>query len=153
MSKIMSAVSGISDKHITEFADLTSGRKPVFRLSKILTIAACILVIAAIALPVGISIIGRSGENTTLYPTVFPYVIINGTMFYYDASFHDLPDGYTVIGKVSSVDPADKGKDGFSVGCKIGDLIFQNPEKTDEIYVYTRLFSGDKYHFIRFVKL
>lgn len=42
--------------------------------------------------------------------------------------------------------------DWSSPACSVGDLVYQDPYDSDEVYVYTTLFNGETYHYLRFEK-
>ena len=57
------------------------------------------------------------------------------------------------IGKIEGNASADKAQNWYSQGCKVGESIYQSPDRSDEILVYTTLFSGNgEYRYIRFVQ-
>ena len=65
----------------------------------------------------------------------------------------ELPSGYVEIGKIEGNASADKAQNWYSQGCKVGESIYQSPDRSDEILVYTTLFSGNgEYRYIRFVQ-
>lgn len=155
MSRLMNAISSISDRHIIEFASACSYKKKTHSW-KLVAAVACLL-LAAIAIPTSLILTKQTAKNisSTPNPNAFPYVIVNGINYLYDdfTPLTELPEGYIAIGSVISNDPSDQKKEGFSSGCKVGDIIYQNPSDTSEVFVYTKLFSGNGYWYLRFVQL
>lgn len=152
MNKIMSAINGLTDAHIIEFAYVKPKKKSVPLRVKIFSAAAC-LVLALTAIPI-INILGNktlSNSNSTSL-RAFPYVVVNEMFYWYvdHSESSTLAEGYELIGEVLSNNIDDREKSGYSSGCKIGDKIFQNPDFPREVIVYTRLFQGDEYHYTRF---
>lgn len=151
MNKIMSAINGLSDAHIIEFAYVKPKKQSMPLSAKIIFAAAC-LVLALTAIPI-IHILGEriSPNSYSTTPEAFPKVVVNGMFYWYsDVAIDYLPDGYELIGEVTSDSVGDWGKNGYSQGCKVGDKIYQNPDFPTEIIVYTSLFHGEKYCYIRF---
>lgn len=152
MSRLMSAISGISDRHIIEFASACPHKRGAHSW-KLVAAVACLL-LAAIVIPTKLILSKQTAENISSTPNAYPYVIVNGTKYLYDdfTPLTELPEGYIAIGSVISNDPSDQKKEGFSSGCKVGDIIYQNPSDTSEVFVYTKLFSGNGYWYMRFVQ-
>lgn len=152
MNKITNTINRLTDTHIIKSACIKPKKKSVPLRVIIFSAAAC-LVLALISIPI-IDILSHKSlpnGNSTL-PTAFPYVVVN-EMFYWYAdrpTSSTLPEGYELIGEVLSNDIDDRGKSGYSSGCKIGDEIFQNPDFPREVIVHTRLFHGNKYRYTRF---
>lgn len=152
MSKLMSAIEGISDKHIERLAFNHIPKKTIPLWVKVGTmVASLVLITLSIRTIVGIIPPTDSSDGYRLD------VIINDKVYViapnnYVAS--ELPEGYVHIGSIKSNDSTDRGTNGYATGCKVGENIFQNPTNPDDIYVYTKLLSGnDEYRYIRFVDL
>lgn len=96
-----------------------------------------------------------NNDNSQYNTTVQPLVIFNDKFYVLSPSdypFYELPEGYVLVGTVTSNDKADKGSNGYSSGCHVGDKIYQIPDNTNYLMVYTTLFTGsDKYHYLKFV--
>ncbi len=164
---LMSAMGGISDKHITEFAFVHS-RKRRFALCVKIASAACLTVIAAVVPRIGKIVFvpfDSSGSQSSIVDNQLEQiyskmsrVIFNGQMYllstysYPEYERQQLPEGYEAVGEILSVDPADSGKDGFSQGCNVGDIIYQNRDLENELYVYTAShYQGEPFRYLRFV--
>lgn len=151
MSFITSAIGGISDEHIAEFAFVKPKKIYMGVLMKIAAAAACLAVIVTgvpkikdVIYSTNSSDISNSVTDNSLESDVLEasYVIFNGKKYTLRWLSKELPEEYEeykVVGEVLSVDPADSDKDGFSDCCNVGDLIYQNPEIENTIYV---LFTG-----------
>ena len=87
-----------------------------------------------------------------------PLVKINDVLYVYDSdgySVQELPETYAVIGEVigevTGKTAASDIPNGYAFGPKTGEKIFQTSEKTDEVFVYTTLFSSaGTYRYVRF---
>lgn len=157
--RLFEAVAEISDRHILEFMDIKPRKKHKALRISVISAAACLLLIVT-AVPIWHFLQVSSGKLIASAPwftdiapsdnmTATPYVRINGTAYIYAGDDgDDLPDGFILIGTVTK----DENVNGYSNACKPGDKIFANPEDPDNIYVYTRLFHGDKYWYVRFNK-
>lgn len=156
--RLFEAVAEISDRHILEFIDIKPRQKHKALRISVISAAACLL-LTITAVQVGYFIKKTDGKIYVRAPwiddipscnmTTTPYVRINGTAYIYSGDDGDeLPDGFIPVGTVSNYENAN----GYSNACKPGDKIFANPDDTDNIYVYTRLFHGDKYWYVRFHK-
>lgn len=127
-----------------------------FSFAGILPAAAILAgIIAGIFVIISIRMNSVREQNCPGAPNAYPYVIVNGTKYLYDdfTPLTELPEGYIAIGSVLSNDLSDDKKEGYSEGCKVGDIIYQNPGNTSEVFVYTKLFKGNGYWYIRFVQL
>ncbi len=163
----------IIEASINHFGKIRKDRK----IKLISSIAAAVLLTASV--PVGISY-SRNGnmtsydsdpadsqasntvnsqdsnnDNSQYTTTVQPLVIFNDKSYVLSPSdypFYELPEGYVLVGTVTGNDKADKGSNGYASGCHVGDKIYQNPDNTNYLMVYTTLFTGsDKYHYLKFV--
>ncbi len=152
---LMSAIGGISDSHIVEFADVKPQKKSAALWVKIVSVAAC-LALVIIAIPVINNIVNTPGGSVS----AIPFVKINDMIYIIDSNYPsttttELPNEYVIIGKVERNPSSDKSQEiinGDGAGCKVGDKIFQAPDSPNEVYVYTTLFSGSgEYRYIRFV--
>lgn len=172
MNLIKSAIGGISDKHITEFAFVTPKRGRIKLLAKIASAAACVAVAVAAVPMIGRTISSLPAFSNGLdlsepsqsiiddfpeqYYQYTPHVRINGKvymMYFLPGELDKLSDSYEVIGEVLSVDSLDSDKDGYAKLCNVGELIFQDPDLPGEIFVYTTLYDDEGYHYIRFLDL
>lgn len=162
---------GLIDDAIIETSINTFGKIRKDRKIKLISsIVAAVLLTASV--PVGV--LQLRSENMTNYDialadsqvsdpadsqdintTVQPLVIFNDKGYVLSPSdypFYELPEGYVLVGTVTSNDKADKGSNGYASGCHVGDKIYQNPDNTNYVMVYTTLFTGsDKYHYLKFV--
>lgn len=156
--RLFEAVSEISERHILEFMDIKPRKKRKALRISVISAAACLLIITAV--PVVHFLKKSNYEISTIAPwidemvppynmTTTPYIKINGTAYIYAGDDgDDLPDGFILIGTVTK----DENVNGYSNACKLGDKIFANLDDPDNIYVYTRLFHGDKYWYVKFSK-
>ncbi len=153
MNRLMNAIEGINDMHIIEFADPSPYKKRSHHSIRFVAAAACFFLMVT-AIPTVMVLSKKAADNISSDPHAYPCVVINGKKYFYDdyTPLMELPDGYAAIGSVLSNDPVDKEKEGYSLGCKVGDIIYQDPGDTSEIFVYTKLFKGNGYWFIRFVQ-
>ncbi len=155
---LMDAVAEINDRHILEFMDVKPRKKRKAVLISAISAAACLaLIFMAVQTPHIIRPINAPPYNQAHMPPpneAIPLVRINGENYIYaDETLYELPDGYAVIGTVLSADKADSETDFYSAGCKPGEEIFANPDFPNDIYVYTKLFGGDNYRYIKFTNL
>lgn len=85
----------------------------------------------------------------------FPFVAIEDLIFLIDTQgvvTTELSDAYALIGEVANR-TNNRTKNGDSSCCNVGDKIYQSVHSPDEIYVYTKLFSGNnEYRYLRFIK-
>lgn len=156
---LMDAIGGIGDEYIEEFADVKP-RKKLPLWVKIVPAAACAVILAVTVPSVSGFLFGNSRElsssageinNAHAPGAPTPFVVTGSAVYTYADEFLErLPDGYELIGEVTGEDYSDYKTEGNSAGCKIGDKIYKNPELPNEIYVYTRLFNGEKYRYILF---
>ena len=83
--------------------------------------------------------------------SAIPFVKVNDVIYVYDSTGYkveELPETYSVIGNTAS---ASKAQNGYASGLKVGEKIYQTSVKTDEVFVYTSLFSGDgTYRYVKF---
>lgn len=162
---LMSAMGGISDKHVAEFAYVSPRKGHVKLWMKIASAAAC-LAVAVAAVPkirevisVSFDSSGRtSSVNYDLSDPVYSNmsrVIYEGKMYLlsFDHLPIQLPEGCEVVGEITTVDPNDSVKDGFSDYCNVGELIYRDPELPNEIYVYTSSGGeGAPWQYLRFAE-
>ncbi len=152
--KLMRGIEGISDRHIVEFSEVkpVTPQKNVWL--KILSAVACLLLM--IAIPLIYNYVNTpEGSAFTI-----PYVKINDKVYTIDSNYPnstttELLDEYVVIGRVErnpSTENPQEIINGDAAGCKVGEEIFQSPNSPNEIFVYTKLFSGNgEYRYVRFV--
>lgn len=156
MSKLMDAIGGISDRHITEFAYVKPRRRALPLWARIVPAAACAVLIAAAVVTIPRVIPHISGIiNNNNYSNA-PEVYFNDRYYNYDGSigaFSELPDGYEKAGEVTSRDVENRGKNGYANACEIGDEIYIDPNDAEYIFVYTKLFSGTEYRYLRFYEV
>lgn len=154
--RIMEAISGISDRHILEFAEVKPKEKSDGFWVKLALTAACFGLVV-LAIPMLLNLIAPSRSS----PSATPYVRVNGMVYVIDPNYPDtatleLPEKYVVIGTVErnpSPDESREPMNGDASGCQVGDKIYQAPGSYNEIYVYTRLFSGsEEYRYLRFLR-
>lgn len=151
---MMSAIGWISNSHIVEFTDVNPQKKSTALWVKIISAATCLALII-IAIPAINNYINTLGGSIL----AIPYVKINDVIYIIDSNHPSstttkLPEKYVVIGKIERNPSSDKFQkiiNGDAAGCKVGEEIFQSPDSPNEIYVYTKLFSGsDEYRYVRF---
>lgn len=98
----------------------------------------------------------NSSEGSDVPTEALPLVYFNDTCYVvaaYDCFTYDLPEGYVLVGEVTTTDRADKDKNGYSSGCHVGDKIYQNPANPHDVLVNTELFHfGIGYWYIRFAE-
>ena len=87
--------------------------------------------------------------------SAIPFVKVNDVIYVYDSTGYkveELPETYSVIGEViGNTASASKAQNGYASGLKVGEKIYQTSVKTDEVFVYTSLFSGDgTYRYVKF---
>lgn len=150
---LMNAIAEISDRHVLEFMDVKPRKKHKVVWISAISAAACIAMII-IAFPyINTGFVSGIGNSSIINQAGMPCVRVNGEVYIYDSNaLYELPDGYSVVGEVISSDPSDYLLDGYSDGCKPGDVIYQDPDYPNEIYVYTRLFNGENYRYTKFTK-
>lgn len=152
--KLMSAIGGISDRHIVEFSEIKPVTSQKNMWLKIASVAICLLLL--IVVPIIYNYVNTPQESAF----AVPYVKINDKVYVIDANHPDssmteLSDAYVVIGKVERNPTSNQSQEiinGDAAGCKVGEEIFQSLDLPNEIYVYTKLFSANgEYRYIRFV--
>ena len=165
---LMEAIGGISDRHIEEFAYISPKKRRFFKLWMIAS-AACMAVIAALI------VIVPNVNNKVPINGNYPHVYFNDREYHYlgrhytdeekkelpgypdftvyEDGYYELPYGYVEVGEITSNYYKDYKINGFGAGPKIGEKIYQDPEHTEDLYVYTMLFSNVKYRYIHFVDI
>lgn len=153
MNLLMKAIGGISDEHITEFACVQPRKK---RVPLWVKIAACIVLTIA-AVPI-IRVLVLNAEsynrpNNRLQPGLFfndkPYILDP-----VGRGCDNLPEEYVLVGEITSEDRNNKEVNGYGEMLRIGNKIYQNPDFSGDVYVYTTLFTGgERYWYLRFVDL
>lgn len=82
-----------------------------------------------------------------------PHVVFNKKVYLFDADLSETPEklrkGIKHAGKVKTTDPGRADINGYSNSCNVGDKIYQDPDLTGELYVYTKAFS-DEAKYVRF---
>lgn len=77
------------------------------------------------------------------------------TECFYDDGYLELPEGYVEVGEITTKDEIDSNVNGFATGSiqglNIGEKIYQNPDDTDDLYVYTVMFGNEEYSYYHFV--
>lgn len=87
--------------------------------------------------------------------SAIPFVKVNDVIYVYDSAGYtvgELPETYSVIGEVvGNTVSASKAQNGYASGLKVGEKIYQTFVGTNEVFVYTTLFSGDgTYRYVKF---
>lgn len=155
MNLLMRAIGGISDEHIAEFAFVQPQKKRVPLWVKIASAAAC-LTLAVTAVFVINNLVDKtdSGNN---YNTIQPSLYFNDRFYVLDPvgeGCDKLPEGYVLVGEITSEDRNNKEVNGYGEMLRIGNKIYQNPDFMGDVYVYTTLFTGgERYWYLRFVDL
>ena len=117
----------------------------------------CLVVVGAFVAP---TLMGEHGEQPPISSvSAIPYVKINDTFYTLDSDYTNtttskLTDDYMLIGRIErnpSPNTSEEILNGDAAGCKVGEEIFQSPNNLNEVYVYTTLFSGGEYRYIRFI--
>lgn len=152
--KLMNAIGNISSRHIVEFSEvkvIVPSRKIWLTIS---SLAACVLFVVSLFL------LRNVNQPPGGSVSAIPLVKFNDMIYIIDSNYtnstkNELPDGYVAIGTIErnpkTTNPLEL-TNGDAFGCSIGEVIYQHPEFTNEVYVLTTLFSGDsEYRFIRFV--
>lgn len=83
--------------------------------------------------------------NSDVWYPPAPSVIVDGMWYTLDGDDYpldSLPNECELIGEVTCRGRENLGKDGFGSWFKVGDKIYQHPDKPDEVYVYTAFMSG-----------
>lgn len=98
-----------------------------------------------------------SGCGNQPQTAAIPFVKINNSIFILDSTgiiTTELSNVYAEIGAITeNVTTVDGAPNESSSCCKIGEKIYQSSANTDEIFVYTKLFSdNDEYRYIKFNK-
>lgn len=150
--RLFEAVAEISDRHILEFMEVKpqKSRKAVW--ISVISAAACLLLVIT-AVPVIKNFFSDGFIANVRHPPynnmTIPLVIIDGTVYTYAGDDgDDLPEGFTEIGTVKE----DKKSDFYSNACKPDEKIYADPSDPENIYVFTRLFHGENYWYVRFHK-
>lgn len=108
------------------------------------------LAVAMVAVSCVLAVFFAAPQQDFTAPAI-PFVRMNDAVYYLSYTCNFLSENYVVIGEITAeVTSVAEAQNGASAGCKIGEKIFQSPQNTDELFVYTRLFSGDGYRYVRF---
>lgn len=152
--KLSEAISGVNDKYYEEAANYQPKQKkrPWVKWGAIAA-CLCLVIVGSFLVP---HILEDDNNNPNVNPAAYPYVMVNNIIYLIDSEGYvasELPSGYVEIGKIEGNASADKAQNWYSQGCKVGESIYQSPDRSDEILVYTTLFSGNgEYRYIRFVQ-
>ena len=149
---LMFAVGGISDRHIEEFADVSPKKRRIPFWVKISSAACLTVVIAAAAVLVPVIknkmenqvSDGHSGVHGNIACVYFNDRIYSP---YSNGGISKLPEGYVEVGEIISNDNVDffeRKINGTGLDLYIGDKIYQDPEHTEDMYVYTKVFNYGK---------
>lgn len=149
MSRIMSAIEGISDEHIEKFAFVQMPKRRISLWAKIgSVVASLVLVIFTVTMTEYLTRGHREFGGWS------PYVIFNDEFYTMspakDRVVPELPDGYVLVGTVSSHGLTDEYPNGHSTCCAVGDEIYQNPSDLQNMYVRTKFMSNGEFRFLRF---
>ena len=148
---LMFAVGGISDRHIEEFADVSPKKRRVPLWLKISS-AACLTVVVAAA-GVLVPVIKNKMENQVSNDGGvhgnLACVYFNDRIYspYSNGGISKLPEGYVEVGEIISNDNIDffeRKINGTGLDLHIGDKLYQDPEHTEDMYVYTDVFNYGK---------
>ena len=145
---LMFAVGGISDRHIEEFADV-SPKKRCMPLWVKISSAACLTVViaaAAVLVPVIKNKI-YAGEFDGVDGGGISCVYFNDRIYSHRGGISELPERYVEVGEIISNDSVDfyeKKYNGVGMDLHIGDKLYQDPEHTEDMYVYTDVFNYGK---------
>ena len=152
--KLMKAIGNISSRHIVEFSEVKKTVPSKTIWLTISSIAACLVLVASVFL------LRNVNTQSDVSVSAIPLVKINDIIYVIDSNYTsstkaELPEGYVAIGTIErnpkTTNPSEL-TNGDAFGCCIGEIIYQHPEYTNEVYVLTTLFSGKgEYRFIRFV--
>lgn len=139
------AMGEVDDKYYEEAANYQPKRKKS-RWVKWGGAAAACLCLAAIGILVLPKLFGGGALRVT--PAAYPYVMVNDVIYHIEnravsRTASELPQEYVEIGKIEGNAPLSQAKNWYSEGCQIGEAIYQDPAKPNEIYVYTTFFSGN----------
>lgn len=149
MNILMKAIGGISDEHIAEFAFVRPRKKRVPLWVKIAS-AACI-VLAVAAVPIVRINVQSLEQPSTLQPCLY----FNDKFYILDPVSRgrgDLPEGYVLVGEITSGDRGNKEVNGYGEMLRTGNKIYQSSDFSGDVYVYTTLFTGGEYYwYLRFV--
>lgn len=149
MNFITSAIGGISDEHIAEFAFVKPKKVRTKLLIKIAAAAACFAAVIMVFRMFSPEMDNMPGSNITA--ELWPHVYFNDRAYgIYGRSdpLDELPDGYVEVGEITAV-----GRDvnGHGEGPRIGEKIYQNADFPEDLYVYTTLFTGgERYRYLLF---
>lgn len=151
---LMFAVGGISDRHIEEFADVSPKKMRIPLWVKISS-AACLTVVIAAVIAIVPAI--KNNMDGQLNGGIFPHVYFNDRIYSYREQYcSELPEGYVEVGEITSNDSEEhyyNKINGYGMGTKVGEKIYQDPEHTEDMYVYTMLFSGTTYRYVLFTDI
>lgn len=146
---LMNVIGGISDQHIEEFAYISPKKRRI--RPWMIASAACLAVFAA-----AMVIVPKIRHKAPIYNYFSaPYVYFNDMVYdYYGRSlngYSELPDGYVQVGEITTIDSDNQTANGYGMGVRVGEKIYQDPEHTEDLYVYTVLFSGGQgYRYVLF---
>lgn len=150
MNILLKAVGGISDEHITEFACVQPQKTPLW--VKLVSAAAC-LALAVTAVFVIRGLVNKTNSGNFVNG-LLPHLFFNDKQYIIDSGepCDDLPEGYVFVGEITSEDRNNKKVNGYGEMLRIGNKIYQRPDFTGDVYVYTTLFTGgERYWYLRFV--
>lgn len=151
MSRIMSAIEGISDEHIERFAFVQIPKRKIPLWVKIgSAVASLVLIIFTVTMT---EYLTRGHREVGGW---LPYVNFNDVRYIISPATSDfvteLPEGYVFVGAVSSNDHiTDKYSNGYSTCCAVGDEIYQDLSDLQDMYVRTKFMSNGEFWFMRFV--
>ena len=151
MNLLLKAIDGISDEHITEFACVQPRKKPLW--VKLISAAAC-LALAVTAVFVIHGLVDKT-DSGNFVDELLPHLFFNDKQYILDPELEhcdDLPEGYVFVGEITSEDRNNKKVNGYGEMLRIGNKIYQDPDFSGDVYVYTTLFTGgERYWYLRFV--
>lgn len=149
MSRIMSAIEGISDEHIERFAFVQIPKRKIPLWVKTgSAVASLVLIMLTVTMT---EYLTRGHREVGGWS---PYVIFNDECYTMspttDRVVPELPDGYVFVGTVSSHGLTDEYPNGHSTCCAVGDEIYQNPSDLQNMYVRTKFMGNGEFRFLRF---
>ena len=155
--EMLDTIENLNPAYIEAAAEKPKAKKTGWLKWGALAACLCLVVVGALVAP---KLIGEHGEEPPISsPAAIPYVKINDTFYTIDSDYTNtttskLTDDYVVIGRIERnplTNTSEEILNGDAAGCKVGEEIFQSPNNLNEVYVYTTLFSGGGYRYIRFV--
>ena len=149
MSRIISAIEGISDEHIERFAFVQIPKRKIPLWAKIgSAVASLVLIIFTVTMT---EYLTRGHREVGGWS---PYLIFNDEYYKMspttDRVVPELPDGYVLVGAVSTNDLTEKYSNGYSTCCAVGDEIYQDPSDLQNMYVRTKFMGNGEFRFLRF---